>query len=332
MIGAQVGPYLQKGEWQTNASIRQFETDQEYQGTGLRQDLMSKGTQVKEGMWFLDLQATYAVSPQLNLTLDAPVILRAHWSTVIAGTRYDETSRGLFDMMLDARYWLFKCANHTDQNISVGLGVRMPTGNANATALFPNSLGHNLAARPVFTGIQTGSGAWGLALSLEGFKQFRYFTVFGTGNYLFSLRGQNNTLSFGAAINPLGPTAVAANVRYNSTPDSYLVHTGVAVPIHRVKGLALLFGGRVEGVPVHNVFGPTTGFRQPGYYVTVEPGINFDTHVATYSLTVPLRAYQNVENSLGFKRNSDFAHHMLVFGVSFNLVGNRKPAAEAAGP
>jgi len=328
VIGAQVGPYLKKGEWQANASISQFQTNQEYLGTALRQNLEAAGTEVIEGSTSLDLQASYGVTKQLNLTLDAPVILNDHWSTVLAGTRYEDSARGLSDMTLSARRWMFDCTKHTDQNLSLGLGVRMPTGNANAQWPFPNALGQNITQRPVFTGSQLGSGAWGLAPSLEGFKQFGYVTIFGTGSYLFSLRGQNNTYSLGAAINPLGPTAVAANVRYNSTPDSYLVHTGAAVPIPRLKGLSGLFAWRMVGVPVHNVFGPTTGFRQPGYFVTVEPGLNFDTKLATYSFSVPLRVAQKVEASLGSAKASDFAPHLILVSVSFNFGGNRKPETD----
>lgn len=331
MIGAQVGPYLPKGGWQLNASMSQFATNNEYTGDELRTDLTAAGKEVIEGSTALDLEASYGITKQLSVTLDAPVTLNYHWSTVIAGTRYEDTARGLNDMTLSARRWLFDCAKHTNQNIALVLGVRMPTGNADAQWPFPNSLGQDITERPVFTGAQMGSGAWGLSPTLEGFKQFRYFTIFGTGSYLFSLRGQNNTLSLGAAINPAGPTAVAANVRYNSTPDSYLVHTGLAapIPLPRVKGLSGLFAARAVGVPVHNVFGPTTGFRQPGYLVTVEPGLNFDTKLATYSVSVPLRVHEYVEPSLGLTRNSDFAQHLILVSVTFDFGGHKKSAVDS---
>jgi hypothetical protein len=331
VIGAQIGPYLPKGGWQLNASMSQFATNNEYTGDELRTDLTAAGKEVIEGSTALDLEASYGITNQLSVTLDAPVTLNYHWSTVIAGTRYEDTARGLNDMTLSVRRWLFDCAKHTDQNIAVNLGVRMPTGNANAQWPFPNSLGQDITERPVFTAAQMGSGAWGLVLTLDGFKQFAHFAIFGTGSYLFSLRAQNNTLSLGAAINPNGPTAVAANVRYNSAPDSYLVHTGVAVPLHipRLNNLSGLLAGRIVGVPVNNVFGSTIGFRQPGYFVTVEPGLNFDTKLATYSISVPLRVAQNVEHSLGISRNSDFASSLILVSVSFNFGGNKKPADDS---
>ncbi|MGA8870976.1 MAG: hypothetical protein WA434_03355 [Candidatus Acidiferrales bacterium] len=330
MIGAQIGPYLPKGGWQLNASMSQFATKDEYRGTDIRTDLESTDTEVIEGSTSLDLEASYGISQQLSVTADVPVTLNYHWSTVLAGTRYEDTARGINDVTISARYWLFNCARHTDQNIAVNFGVRTPTGNANAQWPFPNSLGQDTQERPVDTAAQMGSGAWGLVLTVDGFKQFSRFALFGTGSYLFSLKGQDNTLSLGAAINPNGPTAVAANVRYNSAPDSYLAHAGVAVPLHipRLSGLSALFAGRIVGVPAHNLLSSTIGFRQPGYFVTAEPGLNYDTKWVTYSFSVPLRVAQYSGHSLGIARNSDFTHSLILATVSFNLGGKGAHAQE----
>jgi hypothetical protein len=304
--------------------MSQFATNNEYTGGNLRTDLSAAGTEVTEGATVVDLQAVYGVTHQLSATLDAPVTLDYHWSTVLAGKRYEDTARGLNDITLSGRYWLFNCNRHTDQNIAFDLGVRMPTGNANSQWPFPNSLGEDVAERAVFTGAQMGSGAWGIEVGMDGFKTFSKFAIFGTGAYIFSLRGEDHTLALISAINPKGPAAIPANERFNATPDSYLVHAGVAVPLHvpRFPALSALFAGRLQGVPVGNVFGPTIGFRQPGYLFTLEPGLNYDTKLATYSISIPIRTAQNVESSLGYVRNSDFTQTMVLVSVSFNFGGN----------
>lgn len=332
VIGAQVGPYLPRGGWQLNASVSQFNTNNEFMGTALREDLLDSNTEVIEGSTVLDLEAIYGITRQLSLTVDAPVTLNYHWSTVLAGTRYEDTSRGLNDMTLSGRYWVFGTANHPRENIAFDLGVRLPTGNANSQWPFPNALGEDVQNRAVFTGAQMGSGAWGIQLGMDGFKQYSEFAIFGTGNYLFSLRGENHTYSLPAATNPKGPTAVPSNEEYNSAPDSYLVHVGVAVPLHIpfLPALSGLFAGRVQGVPVGNVFGPTVGFRQPGLLFTVEPGLNYDTRLATYSVSIPIRAAQDAESSLGYARNSDFTKTMLLVSVSFNLGGGHKASGQGS--
>ena len=166
-IGALLGPYLQKGEWQVNASVVQFATDNQFGGGTFagdqqRTDLYAKNSEVKEGGLTLDVQGTYALTNQWNIAVDAPFGLQDYWSTVIAGTRYYQYAHGPNDIVIGGRRWLLNCDRYKDQNISIGLGVRLPVGNANYQVLYPNSLGQNFALRPVFPGIQQGSGAWGL--------------------------------------------------------------------------------------------------------------------------------------------------------------------------
>jgi len=323
-IGGQIGPYLHKGEWQIDGNFTRFETGDEYRGYDQRQDHMSTGTQVLEGGDTLDLQGAYGLTRRINLTVDAPIVLWSHWSTVLAGTRYDQKAHGLADIMVGGRMWLFNCESHTDQNLALGLALRLPTGESNYQVPYPNSQGKDISDRPVFPAIQPGSGAWGLRLSVEGFRQFRHLSVYGTGMYLFSLKSQNDTLALGAALNPAGPQAVAANLRYLSTPDSYLFNAGVAVPIPHVRGIAALFAGRIVGVPVYNVLTSTSGFRQPGYFVTVNPGLSWDTRFASYNITVPLRVHQYVgPDFTGSPKNSDFTKTQFQVGVMFHLGGGR---------
>ncbi|MBI2815609.1 MAG: hypothetical protein HYX72_01590 [Acidobacteria bacterium] len=324
-IGAQIGPYLQKGEWQVIGGINRWETDDQFRGTDHRVDLYQTDSQVKEGALTLGVQGSYGLTRQINLLVEAPIILSSYWSTKVAGIRQKQVARGLSDIVAGGRVWLFGCDSHPDQNIALGSGVRLPTGESNYQVLYPNSQGRDFAKRPVFPGIHPGIGAWGLRLSVDSFKQFRYFAVFGSGQYMFSLRDQNDTLYMGAAMNPLGPEAVAENVRYVSTPDSYLFSAGAATSVPKLPGVSAFFVGRIAGVPVHNVLTQTIGFRQPGWFFTIEPGLNFATKLASYNVSVPIRVRQNVQpDFLGIPKNSDFAHLQVRVGVMFQLGGRKK--------
>jgi hypothetical protein len=253
------------------------------------------------------------------------VILYSHWSTVLAGTRYDQNARGLGDIVIGANYWLWNCGRYPEKNISWGLGIRVPTGNSNYQVMYPDSLGQDVRLRPVFPGIQPGSGAFGLRLSIEGFQRIKHFILFGSGVYTFSLREQNDTFALGATLNPKGVTATADNLRYISTPDSYLFNLGLARALPKLSRLSAFVHGRVAGVPVRNVLTGTSGFRQPGYFVTVEPGLAFNTHLASYTVSAPLRVQAGTRaNFLGQPTNSDFARYQLVFGVNLNLGGWHK--------
>jgi hypothetical protein len=256
--------------------------------------------------------------------------LRSHWSTVLAGTRYDQTSRGLGDLVIGANYWLMNCERYPEKNISFGLGLRAPTGNSDYEVMYPNSLGQDMKRRPVFPGIQPGSGAWGLRVSIDAFQRVKGFTVFATGVYTFSLRDQNNTYALGATLNPAGVTATAENLRFISAPDSYLFNIGLAHPVPKVSQLTAFAHGRIAGVPVHNVLTRTIGFRQPGYYITLEPGVAFNTSLASYTVSVPLRLQAGtLNNFLGSPVSSDFTRYSLVFGVNMNLSNWFKPKSAA---
>ena len=331
-LGAISGPYLKKGEFRLNAGLTRFETDEEFRGVQQRTDLESTDHQVTEGADTLDLMGSYGLSRQVSLSLSAPVILYSHWSTVLAGTRYDQNARGLGDTVIGANYWLWNCSRYPEKNISLGLGIRLPTGNSNYQVMYPNSLGQDLRLRPVFPGIQPGSGAFGLRLSIDGFQRIKGFILFGTGEYTFSLRQQNDTYALGATLNPAGVTATAENLRYISTPDSYLFDLGLARAVPKVSRLSAFVHARMAGVPVRNVLTGTSGFRQPGYFVTVEPGILFNTRLASYTVSAPLRVQALTRaNFLGQMTSSDFARYQLVFGVNLNPAAWFKPKVDSGG-
>jgi len=89
---------------------------------------------------------------------------------------------------------------------------------------------------------------------------------------------------------------------------------------------------RAVGVPVHNVFGPTYGYRQPGYFVTMEPGVGWNMGRINYNFSVPLRMFAGTNNNfLGNRISSDFTRYSLVLGMSFKFGGNA-PAPSADAP
>jgi Putative MetA-pathway of phenol degradation len=327
VLGAQISPYLQKGESQLSANYRQFTADTQYQGTELSQPVSRLGTQVISKMRYMELSGVYALTQQWNLEVGIPYVLKASSnralpSSAAGSPRYTQSTSGLGDLTVGARHWFMDCAANPDRNFALGLGVKAPTGEKNSTDLFPNAAGQDFRERGVDQSILLGDGGWGFNLNAIGFMQFGDYMVFANGVYLFNPSGQNDVLSPPSMLNPAGPTAVDQRFRYNSISDSYLVRVGVGRGIPFVPGLAFSVAGRIEGVPVTDVLGDTEGFRRPGYYVTIEPGVNFSLGRAIYNLSVPIRVDQNVKkDSYGIKRDSTFADRMWLMSVAYRFGG-----------
>jgi hypothetical protein len=257
------------------------------------------------------------------------LILYSHWSVKLAGTRYNQKIQGIGDTNVGINWSMMNCDRYPDMNISLGFNVRVPTGESNYQVLYPNSLGQDFKMRPVHPAVHPGSGAWAIRPSVSAFKQFRRFTLYGTATYLFSLRDHNDTYQLGATLNPAGPGAVREDLRYVSTPDSYLFNLGVGVPVRKLD-LTAFVNWRVVGVPVHNVFGDTRGYRQPGYYVTAEPGISWVRGRVAYSISAPIRTWAGTKNNfLDQRASSDFTRYSLVGSVSFRF-GGKAPKPELA--
>lgn len=310
------------------AGYRQFTADTQYQGVILSQPVTRLNTMVISKTKAMELSGTYAINQQLNVTAGVPLILRASSNralpaTVAGSPRFEHSTAGIGDTMVTARYWIMNCENNPTQNISFGFGLKMPTGESNATDEFPNALGQDVRLRPVDQSIQLGDGGWGFTANIEAFRQFGYITAFGTMIYLFNPKGQNDTLSPPALLNPVSPQAVPLVQRFNTVSDSYLLRIGIGAPVPRLPGFSLSLAGRIEGVPVTDVFGDTAGFRRPGYYVALEPGINFSYGRGTYAISVPVGLQENVQPSLGFARDSTFASHIILLSATYRFGGSQ---------
>jgi len=112
MSGGLNGPYLEKGEWQIQASLSQFSSDQTFLGS----EILQTGA-VSIGSGTLDFQGAYALNRRLNLIADVPVVLWSNWSIPLAGTRYEQKARGIADTIIGGRLWLFDPDKHAKQTL-----------------------------------------------------------------------------------------------------------------------------------------------------------------------------------------------------------------------
>jgi hypothetical protein len=155
------------------------------------------------------------------------------------GDRFDTQARGLGDISVGARRWIFDPARHPEQNVSLGLGVKIPTGKDGATDTF-QTFGAPVV-RTVDQSIQPGDGGWGIDLRAAAFKTLgSSFTLVSTLNYLINPEGTNGVPTY----RPRASEAVM------SVPDQYLGRLGVQFPVWPGQRLSGTVAARIEGVPV----------------------------------------------------------------------------------
>ncbi len=265
------------------------------------------------------------MTDRLSLSADLPYFHALRRSPV-SGNRpsYTTQASGISDLNIMARYWLGDPGKRSPQNLAVGLGIKLPTGNDRAQDDFLVSVDSKTGAqikerRPVDQSIQPGDGGFGFITELQAFKSLGRVTAFASGSYLFNPREQNDFLRNPNATNP-DPTSA-----YLSIADQYAGRVGVAMPVGRRFGLSL--AGRLEGVPSSDVFGGDMGRRRPGYSIAIEPGVSYSWKRGSASLSVPYLVRrvrtQNISDKLESQRtgkheNGDaaFADYVVIVGFT----------------
>jgi len=279
-------PRFQK-EWQLYVSYRDATADQHYSGTVYNPQRQSLGTNVVNKQRIVDLSASYSFTPRFNLAFSVPYV-QASWSlpsppTLGApGPRARQDASGMGDISATGRLWVLDPLKHTRGNWSVGLGIKVPTGDDEAKDSYPLLNGTNSTDKAVDQSIQPGDGGWGALVSLQGYHKLGVTTLFGSASYLVNPRDTNGTPSIVAG---LGFTIPGLDV--NSVPDQYLLRAGVSFPLFK-QHLSASVAFRMEGVPRYDLIGDSHGWRRPGYETFAEPGLTYNFGSSSISVYVPI--------------------------------------------
>lgn len=323
------------GHWQVSAGYRFYESYKHFVGDVEQKQRVEQGTQVINTAHALDLGITYMPSLRWSVSVNLPVqindrsSLYEHYGNPAAGSginpdanRFHTKSKGIGDLRISTSYWLINPAKLPKTNLAVGVGVKLPTGDYAVTDQFHKKTKEGAdytVTLPVDQSIQLGDGGVGASLELQGYSQLTGgLTAYANGFYLFNPRETN-----GVKRNPTATTIDLVTGEF-SVADQFAARLGLSQSIGFVPGLAVMLGGRVEGVPAKDAFGGSLGFRRPGYIVSVEPGFSYMKHGYSAALTVPVAVYRNRTRSyadqldpLGLKHgDAAFADYLISFNVS----------------
>lgn len=320
------------GHWQVSAGYRFFRSYKHFVGADEQKQRVEQGTNVINVSHAIDLGITYMVNQRLSFSVNLPIqdndrsSLYEHYGNSTTQNpeqkRFHTGSRGIGDLRISGSYWLVNPIKLPKANLAVGLGVKLPTGNYSVTDDF-----HKLTKdgqdytinQPVDQSIQLGDGGVGASVELQGYAQLtKTLTAYANGFYLFNPRETNSTVR-----NPTATTIDLVTGKF-SVADQFAARIGLSQSIKAVPGLAVMLGGRVEGVPAIDAFGGSQGFRRPGYIVSVEPGLSYMRHKTSFAATVPIAVYRNRITSyadrldpLGLKHgDAAFADYLVSINVS----------------
>jgi hypothetical protein len=266
------GGVLQPGHFQVSIGERHQFSYQHYVGDVYQEVREQAHTEVQNRINLVTLALTYQVTPRISMELDAPWLFASRKSQ---NSPIEYQASGLGDTIIGVNSWIWNPKHVTKGNVSIGLGLYIPTGNDDVqNNVNTNTSGTGPATNttvPVDYSIQPGTGGWGGMMEWMGFYRLSHdVTLYTDGDYI-AMNGGANGVQRSATLSTTQPLN-----NYDAIADQYLVEAGLEFPIHQVKGLAATVGPRWEGVPAYNLFPVSNdGFRRPGYAVSVGPGLEY---------------------------------------------------------
>ncbi|MEO8582813.1 MAG: hypothetical protein ABI415_03390 [Flavitalea sp.] len=326
-------PDLIGSKWEVNANYRYFKSFRHYSGKEEQKQRQVLHNDVRNYSNSLDFSISRIISSRLTLSLNVPFVYTTRSSLYEHGLvnghyvkqeRRNTSAHGLGDMRISAYYWLLDPVKHMNGNIQAGLGLKLPTGNYDYKDLWYN-VGANGGPelRTVDQSIQPGDGGTGFTTEVNGYYNFsHHFGAYGNGFYLFNPRNMNGTRTYRETL-----SASLYNETIMSVSDQYMGRAGFS---YMTEKLGFSLGGRIDGIPVHDLIGKSDGFRRPGYAIAVEPGLNFSTHKIHWYLNVPIAVSRNRTQSVTDKQrtvasgtyqigDAAFADYVINVGATFKF-------------
>ncbi|WP_010519866.1 hypothetical protein [Croceivirga radicis] len=323
---------LGPGDIQIGSNYRYFKSFRHFRGTEEEADRVANETEVVNNSHAWDFFITYGITDRLYASATLPFVINTRSSLYEHGRNERNTtfSRGLADVRLGVGYWVFNPTNNPNGNLALGLGIKLPTGNYNASDIFYNvGPEGSPQVRPVDQSIQPGDGGFGITLDFQLYKKIiTDFYLYAGGFYLINPRETNGTRTFRETLSP-----ILENEAIMAVPDQFSSRLGLSYAISPLFSTSL--GARFEGVPVKDLMGGNKGFRRPGNVLSLDPGLAYMANNLSINLNVPIALRRDRPQSVtdletqmatGNPRNGDaaFADYAINLGITFRLPNKKE--------
>ncbi|MEP7086262.1 MAG: hypothetical protein ABI884_02915 [Gemmatimonadota bacterium] len=310
--------YLNDHGWQLGVGYRWLHADRFYVGHAYEPGLSPGAKPIEITDHTLNLSATYAFTNHFSVELDVPFEANRESFIQGDGLRHGSSSTSMGDISVVGNVWLLQPLDHANGNVSLSLGVKAPTGSTDKTGAFYTSSSSTVTV-PDNNTIQSGDGGWGIVLQTSAFRRLAgRLSAYAAGDYLVSPKSHTNV-----------PAPAVLGGALTGVTDEYSAHAGLGFALAPKRGISVSLGGRIDGVPVHDlVGGGDQYFRRPGYTIYAEPALSltfakspFSRLGSTLSLSVPVALDQNREASVGEQRSGthyggNFARYLIFLNYS----------------
>jgi hypothetical protein len=276
-LGGEATTFLRPGEWQVGLSVRRVATNRWFAGDAENEAAAPFGQPVNLRLNSGDLSVTYAATERTSVSVAVPFSYGTLEFTHPDLNRHQLSNGGIGDISATANMWLAAPTRHPNGNLSLGLGVKAPTGSYHVTG--PSYGPNGIVTQPMLNPtLQLGDGGWAILAQGQAFQQvFARTSVYASGVYSASLRQHSDELWKGLFVD---------------VPDVYSARAGLGFALAPDQGVSVSLGGRIDGTTMRNLFGKRDdNFRDAGNYAYVEPGIAWASGLNQFTLNVPVRIH-----------------------------------------
>lgn len=306
------GGYLAPGQWELVIGFRHQFSENHFVGPVQQIYREQLHNRVQNRINLPTLQLTYQITPRWSVSGSLPFLFATRHGEA---SDYTYRSEGQGDMIITGQSWIWSPAKPHRGNVSVGMGILLPTGRDGVeNTIIRNGVRETV---PLDFSVQPGQGGWGIVGQFQAFHMLgKKAVVYIDGSYIATPQETNHV---NAEHTFYGP-----GNEFNSISDEYLAEAGIAYPLGFLKGLVFTFGPRDEGVPVRDIIGKSSGFRRPGFAISLEPGLIYAWGKNMITASVAKAFYRTREQSVpdinnNFRGDAAFANYIWLASYTYRF-------------
>lgn len=321
------GDLKEKTGWELSLSNRYFRSYKHFVNDIEQHERIEKANNVINYSNEMAISIVRKFDYRWSIALIAPFLMYTRTSLYEHDglTRNKTSSFGIGDVRISAYRWMIDPEKHPKGNIQLGLGIKLPTGNANYQDYFYRGK-DSFVMGAVDQSIQLGDGGTGVSFEMNSFIKIKEkFSAYCNGFYLLSPREVNGTSTTRGGV--ANATARKYNTDVMSVPDLYMARIGMG---YQHKKWTFMAGLRIEGLPSSDLVGGSRGFRRPGLIVSAEPTFVYTEEKYVLNFSLPISLYRNrTKSNSDIRRSADtntditgdaaFADYLMSIGVKFKL-------------